>query len=395
MTIARMRGRRGERARRLPAIAIVLGLLCGMAALAGCLMSPGARPANIAGGEMTVRVRVLAGTPTAQLTVNGQTRNVSAAQVNGETLLAPTDGEPVAVNGRRYHGSLKLVPCDGGSFDVVNLVSLDEYLEGVVPSESYSTWPAAALEAQAIASRTYAIYQIKSNNDADKSFDLHADVRSQAYGGVDAEVQSTNDAVMKTRGVVLAYGPKGREKIFCAYFSSTCGGITASGLDVFDDPTPTLAARLSDGCAEAKRYRWPDFSITRAELTRRVRVYGQRNSMSVASIGTIRSMEIAGRNAVGRPSRFALIDDAGRRFELAAEQMRNAANADGPKDVQFYSSFFTPIDAGDSIRITDGRGWGHGVGMCQNCAYGWSKRGADAKAILAASYPGSVLVKAY
>lgn len=394
MTVAWRRGKRWQRAGKLPALGIALGLLCGMSALAGCLTTPARTSVATPAGEMTVRVRVLAKVDTADLTVNGQTRTVTAAQVREERTLAPTDGGTVAVNGRRYHGTLHLVPV-GNAFDVVNIVTLDEYLEGVVPSESYSKWPAEALRAQAIASRTYAIYQIKSRNDGGAYYDLHADVRSQAYGGVEAEAEPTNAAVSATRGIVLATGAKGHEKIFCAYFSSTCGGATASGQDVFDDPSPPLKERTADGCTDAKRYRWPEFSITKAELTRRIRVYGERNQMSIAQVGNVRSIEVSERNSVARPSKFAVTDESGKRFTLEAEQMRNAANADGPKDVQFLSSFFQPVDAGDSIRITDGRGWGHGVGMCQYCAFGWSKRGYDAKAILAASYPGSVLVRAY
>ena len=381
----------------MPAFAIGLGLMAGLAALAGCLMSPPAKvsPHVASGGVMSVRVKVLSKVASADLTVNGVARTVTAAQVRSERALAATDGKPVAVSGKRYHGTLDLIPAGPDAFDVINVVTLDDYLQGVVPSEAYAKWPAETLKAQAIAARTYAIYQIRTKADGDKHYDVYADVRSQAYGGIDAEAASTNDAVMATRGVVLASGPKGKERIFCAYFSSTCGGATASGRDVFDDPTPALRERTADGCVEAKRYRWPEFSITKAELTRRVRVYGERNLMSVAQIGSVRSMEVLSRNAVSRPNRFVLTDESGRRFELDAEQMRNAANADGPKEPQFLSSFFTPVDAGEAIRITDGRGWGHGVGMCQHCTFGWAKRGANVKSILAESYPGSVLVKAY
>ena len=293
----------------------------------------------------------------------------------------------------------------GGTFDVVNIVSIDDYLRGVVPSEMFPKWPAEALKSQAIAARTYALYAMKSreagdadnlDTDADgRSFDLHSDVRSQAYKGIDHEAASTNAAVDETRGLVLAAGPTGAEKVFPTYFSGVCGGVTASGADVFDNTLPALAERTADGCIDAPRYRWPEFSVRKDELTRRIRIWGTRQGMSIANCGMIRSVDILQRNPLGRPTRFVIVDDADRRFTLASEQFRNACNADGPKDVQFLSSFFTPVDAGDSIRITDGRGWGHGVGLCQYCALGWSKKGVDYKAILAQSYPGAVLVRAY
>jgi stage II sporulation protein D len=387
-------GKRRKPARKLPTRAIGWGLLAGLVVVAGCLVAPRGERRN-AEGEPTVRVRVLANVPSVDLIIDGTSRTVNATSIHKPTTYGSKTDAVISIAGRRFRGDVTLVPVDRDSFDVVNVISVDDYVAGVVPREAFAKWPIEALKAQAIAARTYAIYQLKTRDDSNRTFDLHADVRSQAYGGVDDEEPSTNQAVEETHGIVLAQGRKGSEKIFCAYFSATCGGLTASGIDVFDDPTPTLKEHVSDGCTEATRYRWPEVVIKKEELTRRIKVWGERNKMSIANMAKIRSIEIAGRNSVGRPSKFWVTDEAGKRFNLDAEQMRNACNADGPKDVQIFSSFFTPVATTDAIRFTDGRGWGHGVGMCQWCAAGWSKRGMKYAEILKKSYPGAVLVKAY
>lgn len=391
MSIAR---RRRKHARKLPARAIAWGLLTGLVVVAGCLVAPRATRTH-SEGEPTVRVRVLANVPSVELVIDGTSRSISATSVKTPVTYGSKSDAIIQIAGKRFHGDVTLVPVDSDSIDVINVIGIEDYVAGVVPREAFSKWPMEALKAQAIAARTYAIYQLKTRDESNRTFDLHADVRSQAYGGVDDEQPSTNQAVRATEGIVLAYGKKGSEKIFCTYFSSTCGGLTASGADVFDDTTPTLREHVNDGCSEATRYRWPEVTLKKDELTRRIKVWGERNKMSIANMARIRSIEIAGRNSVGRPNRFTVIDEAGKRFNLEAEQMRNACNADGPKDVQIFSSHFTPVAMSDSIRFTDGRGWGHGVGMCQWCAAGWSKRGMKYTEILKKSYPGATLVKAY
>ena len=403
------RRRKGRRTTgRIPSLAIAFGLLLGMAAIVGYLScgprdAPPATPTSAddrAAGSLVVRVRVLARADLVRLVVAGEPRTVRAADVPPDAPMSfdGASGTPVSVNGRRYRGSMRLLRIEGG-IDVVNVVTIDDYLQGVVPSEAYPSWPDESLKAQAIASRTYALYTARSRpaGDAgDRGWDLHADVRSQAYGGIDAEVDATNRAVRETRGMVLTSGPTGRERIFSAYFSSTCGGVTASGADLFDDDTPALAAHVSDGCSDAPRYRWPEFAIRKDELTRRIKVWAGRTNNAIAGIGRVRSVEIAARNGLGRPVRFAVVDDGGRRVELPAEQFRNACNADRPDgQPEFFSSFFEPVDAGDSVRITEGKGWGHGVGLCQYCTAGWARRGWSHEQILAASYPGVVLVRAY
>jgi stage II sporulation protein D len=372
---------------------MALGLLAGLVAVAGCLMAPSSSRTT---ADPAVRVRLLAGVDRVELAIDGKPFILTAEKVRVTQTYGSSGGQPITIAGNRFHGNVVLVPVEAGkTFDVVNQLSIDQYLQGVVPKEAFPSWPAETLKAQAVASRTYALYVVQSRKDGGPHYDVHADVRSQAYGGVDRETPQTNQAVQQTRGIVLASGPKGREKIFCAYFSSTCGGITASGADVFEDDTPALRAHSSDGCADSPRYRWPVVELKKDELTRRIRLWGERQKMSIARMAKLKSIDVTDRNELGRPVQFAVTDVAGKRFTLRAEQMRNAMNAGGPEKPQVLSSFFTPVDAGDSIKLTEGRGWGHGVGLCQYCTAGWAERGMKAKQILQASYPGAALVRAY
>ncbi|HEX2017012.1 MAG TPA: SpoIID/LytB domain-containing protein [Solirubrobacteraceae bacterium] len=127
---------------------------------------------------------------------------------------------------RAYRGALELAPGHHGGVNAVNVVGVDDYLRGVVALESSSSWPAAALEAQAVASRTFAL----TGGVAGMSgFTLYADTRSQAYGGLRAERASTDRAVQATRGQVVTYG--GHPVV--TYYFDTSGGQTENVENVF------------------------------------------------------------------------------------------------------------------------------------------------------------------
>ena len=139
------------------------------------------------------------------------------------------------VNGR-YRGSLQIAPGSGG-LDVIDRVGLESYVRGVVPAESPPTWPAAELEAQAIAARTYAITIAPQDG-----FDLYADTRSQEYGGYDSETPASNAAVEATLGQVVTYAGT---PVTTYYFASS-GGETESVQNAFSGaaPEPYLTAVL-------------------------------------------------------------------------------------------------------------------------------------------------------
>ncbi|HZP72079.1 MAG TPA: SpoIID/LytB domain-containing protein [Gaiellaceae bacterium] len=147
--------------------------------------------------------------------------------------LTFSGAEPLLVGSSAYRGRL-VVSVAGGLVNVVDLVSLEQYLDGVVPAEMPSNWPADALEAQAVAARSYAL----ANRAPKGPFDLYADSRSQVYGGVAAETPATNAAVEATKGQVLMYAGK----VADALYFSTSGGRTASSLDSTGIAIPYLVS---------------------------------------------------------------------------------------------------------------------------------------------------------
>ncbi|MFT3787421.1 MAG: SpoIID/LytB domain-containing protein [Tepidisphaeraceae bacterium] len=383
---------------------ILVGLALGLVGIvAGCLMAPkGSEGLSFPPAGPQVRVLLLNTVPEVTLTVDGQTRRVTPAELSSGAITFHSErGEPVVVNSKRdskgkelsYRGTVRLVP-DGPGIDVVNVLTVEEYLLGVITRESPATWPMDALKSQAIAARTYVIYNVQNGPGSASAFDVFDDTRSQVYGGVLSETPQSRQAVVETSGKVMAYGPAGREKIFQTYFSSTCGGITASAADIFpDDNIPPLRERLADGCESAPRYHWT-VTLPKAEFTDRVKAWGKAKNHSIQSMQTIANVRVEASNKLGRPTKYSITDAAGRRYVLLAEQARSALGWDAPKATEVFSGFFTITDLGNDLRL-DGQGFGHGVGLCQWCTNGWAKRGLKYDEILKRSYPGAILVRAY
>lgn len=315
----------------------------------------------------------------------------------GELLIQPQPSGSVSVNGTSYRGRYRFVPTTSGRFDVVNDVDVDSYLMGVISKEVLPDWNIEAFKAQAVAARTYALYEVRTNT-AGQHFDLYPDERSQVYGGINGESPKSRTAASETAGVVAAFGPRGQEKIFKAYFSSCCGGAGQSVSTAFGETEiqPLTARNVGSLCAASKRFNWA-VAIDKEELTRRMKLWAVRSGKNhpVRNMSVIQGIEIAQLNSAGRPIRFVVTDSSGQRYSLGSEEFRWACNADARGGTTLNSSFVKPVVAGDSIQFTEGHGWGHGVGMCQWCAESLARQGRSHEHILRFSYPGAVLVKAY
>ena len=166
-----------------------------------------------------------------------------------------------AMNGRsngHYRGSLEFRPSPFSGMAVVNVVSLDDYVKGVVPGEVPASWPAAALEAQAVAARSYAL----ATDAGGSVFDQYPDTRSQVYSGADAEQDSSNAAVEATAKQVLRYAGK----IAATYFFSTSGGETEDIQNVFYGaaPEPYLVGVKDPYDGVSPRHRWQIRLTTKA-----------------------------------------------------------------------------------------------------------------------------------
>ncbi len=322
----------------------------------------------------------------------------------GELKMHSQNDGALRVNGSAYRGEFRLVPSTNNRFDLINDVPIDAYLKGVLPGELPSGWGIEAYKAQAITARTYALFE-KQTRATGRPFDIYSDTRSQVYKGADFETAKSQQAVDETSGIVVAFGPKGEERIFKAYFSSCCGGVGQSVTDAFNEPliAPLVEQRVGGLCNASPRFSWPTVVLTKAELTRRLRAFGTRRGLPEKDMATVTHIDIANQNQFGRPVRFTVFDARGTQYSLSGEETRWACNADaanGPSpNITLSSSFFKPIADGQgaegNIKFTDGHGFGHGVGLCQWCAEARAEQGMRHEDIVLLAYPKAVLVRAY
>jgi stage II sporulation protein D len=189
--------------------------------------------------------------PKAALTLRPNLRFRAAKNrlVRGKSplLVRPGTGRTLTFDGHPFRGDLELTVV-GGFLRVINVVSLDAYIQGVVANEMPFQWPSEALEAQAVAARTYAL----ANAEKGKPYDLYADVRDQVYRGVEGETERTNAAVKATAGKVVLYGGK----IATTYYFSSSGGRTANSEDVFGFVVPYLRSRPDPWDQASPNHRW-------------------------------------------------------------------------------------------------------------------------------------------
>jgi stage II sporulation protein D len=175
----------------------------------------------------------------------------------------------LALNGRGYRGSLRVLKLGPAKVRIVNVVDLDLYLRGVVPSEMPKSWALEALKAQAVAARSYALSHLHSGG----GFDLYPDTRDQVYLGIPHEAPSTTAAVNATAGQVVLY----KGKVANTYFFSTSGGRTASIQDLYPDSPPVAyLVSVPDPYDSISPYHdWGPYRYTARKLARGLKSPGK------------------------------------------------------------------------------------------------------------------------
>jgi stage II sporulation protein D len=205
-----------------------------------------------------------------------------------------------AANGRSsgaYRGAIDFSPGAFSGVDAVNSLPLDSYLQGVVPDESPPSWPLEALKAQAVAARTYAVATMKPA----ATFDLYPDTRSQVYGGVAAEVASTNQAVAATRGEVVTYN--GQPVV--TYFFSTSGGRTedVENTPLGQEPRPWLKSVDDPYDDTSPRHRWGPIRMSFKQAGRKLGSYVKGSFRGIQVVRRGRSPRIVEADVIGTRGR--------------------------------------------------------------------------------------------
>ncbi|WP_309573030.1 SpoIID/LytB domain-containing protein, partial [Deinococcus sp.] len=295
------------------------------------------------------------------LTLNGQDAG------NAALSLPPSVGSVVEIGGRTYRGGVQL-RAQVGQVQAINVVDVEDYVRAVVPAEMPTSWPAAALSAQAVIARTYVAARI----DPTGSYDTCATESCQVYPGVSAEKPATDAAVLATRGQVVAYGSQPAS----TYFSADSGGFTASSAEVWGRALPYLPAQSDPFSVGSPRARWR-LEVGAAKLAEVAARYH-------VQIGAIQGVTVTRLSPSGRPLELTLTGTAGAgRIEGAnAGGFVRSLGAAGTRVTLDTSALAT----GGPL-IVEGSGAGHGVGLSQYGALGLARQGYSHLYVLGFYYP--------
>ncbi|MCG3128718.1 MAG: hypothetical protein CHACPFDD_03609 [Phycisphaerae bacterium] len=398
---------------------LAAGILTG---LAGC---PSAAPRELLGATAAPQIRVLLDTvpqgASRTVAVNGSFQVLDRARrvlwespVGVSAAATRRDDDSIAWSGRDlgtwwveivateqqfsidgvpYRGTLRLYvrEAERGARELVfvNAVALEQYLAGVLRGELPKRFADAAQAALAIAARTYALYQI-AVLPSDVEYHVLADERSQVYRGLRGEDAPARKIVAATSGLVLVDAFASPRRIFETFYCCTCGGTTQPARLLTGRPAPgALEGGISCsycGAAGSPFLTWPEVKIARGELTRRL----VNSFPSLEPLGPIARIDVVERTAGDRPALLRLVGDSGRERMLRPEELRVALGGRMLK-----SAWCEIARRGNEFVFTGGRGYGHGVGLCQYGAQGLALAGRSTSQILSFYYPGSSLERAY
>jgi stage II sporulation protein D len=336
-------------------------------------------------------------------------------------------------DGKRYPARLRIRPDAELGCEIVNHVPFETYLEGLVNHEFSSKWAPAAVEAQVIAARTYALHQVReARRDPKRRYDIESTERDQVYGGSERVDEGARLAVARTRGVILVDAQAGGvpalkltraapirgahavevqashtqalwERIprfnrpesltpLKAYYHSTCGGGTELPEKIWGKKASGFKRRVKcSSCGDSPKASW-QLPLSLKELSE---LLSARGPGSKSKPLRLEGLKIASWTAGGRADRLELLwrgadSKSAIRQEISAQEFRMRVGAG-----RVLSTWFGIYkDKGGNL-ILQGRGYGHGVGLCQWGAKNQGARGARTDAILSHYYPDSRLVRVW
>ena len=281
-----------------------------------------------------------------------------------------------------YNGEF-IVSANGNKLNAINVIDIEDYLRGVVPYEigKLDESKFEALKAQAVAARTYAYKHFGSR--VAQGFDVYADTRDQVYKGLHSATELTDKAVRETEGVVMTYNGE----FITAYYHSTCGGET-EGVVTWGRPDhPYLRPDGTPWCRESNYTEWTR-EFTEDELRDLFQINAKEAKANVPSFSSIKSMHIQDTLKSGRIHTLVIETNNGS-FTAKADKIRWLFKRGG---TILPSSFFR-IHKNGNDWILKGKGFGHGVGLCQMGARARAQAGQSYIQILTHYYPGITLEK--
>jgi stage II sporulation protein D len=287
-----------------------------------------------------------------------------ARKLNGAAMSSGDSGTEISVS-----GVVHLVR-RGKGFLVINRVDIEEYVKGVVPAEVSSTWHPEMLKAQAVAARTYALYQQMLS--ATRDYDVASTVQDQVYRGKEGIDVGILRAVEDTRGLVVTY----QDAPIYAAFSSTAAGLTEDAMNVWSKEYPYLKGVECPFDLASPYYQWKSsFKIDTLEQNLRQQGF---------SVGTIATMAPLSFSRGGRVAKLRILHSGGELI-LRGEELRKVIGYTIIPSTQFA------IESIGQDVVLSGFGAGHAVGMCQWGAKELAELGYSFSTILQYYYPGTEL----
>lgn len=288
-----------------------------------------------------------------------------------EKRWSPTGSGPWRVGSRIVRGEI-LVQARRQRIEVLNRIGIEDYVASTVGGEMSPSWPTEALRAQAVAARTYVLYEAARHRN--QAWDVRATAVSQVYRGLEAETPETRKATKATSGQFLSYAG---EPIL-AVFHSTAGGRTATAGEVWGEDLPYLQVVEVEDEDEAPHTYWRT-AFVRSALAEILAAAG-------VSVGDLHGVSIDARTSSGRVKSLAVKGSTGT-SRLRGPQLRRLLGG-----MALRSTLFEIRESADEF-VFVGSGHGHGVGMSQWGARAMARHGASYKRILARFYPGTRLEK--
>jgi len=311
---------------------------------------------------------------------------------NFNLIIKNSDKRGIWLKNRRYAGELR-VSLNDGKLNIINYLKLEKYLKSVVGSEMPKEFPLAALQAQAIAARTYALKLLDTN----KLFDLNSTQSSQVYLGLESETPKINRAVTSTSSIALFY----KNELIDAVFHSSSGGRTENSGQVWKYQLPYLISVI-DYDQNSTKYSWTN-KFTSSELEKVFPDLGGINSIQIIDkSNTDRVLKIKlhgtyGNKIISGKKMREKLQLPSTKFEayLKFNQINteNKLISDDKIIDEFLPQSLPPVPTGYFL-LVKGYGAGHGVGMSQWGAKSMAQRGSSFRQILKHYYRG-VQLKSY
>ena len=324
---------------------------------------------------------------------------------DGTIRLAPEGPDALEFEGVLYRGEIEIFSGGPGSLAVANVIDVESYLRGVVPRE-IGPRPLSELEAvkaQAVAARTYALKS--GGRRAGGSFDVLPTVEDQVYGGVAGENGVCDLAILTTAGTILEYDGVPID----AYFHANCGGRTEARQEVWELPPRPYLVSTWDTPGGSTRpgaafcFHGPNFTWTESWSGDDIGALVREHLPSLAStpvrgpMGIVRDLRVTDRTQSGRVRWLEVATDAGT-YRVFGDRVRWLLRRPGSGRILRSAWFDLELQyrGGRVARVdAEGRGYGHGIGMCQHGALEMAREGRTCMEILEHYYKGASLTGDY